>query len=150
MQAFYAFLIYLRTFWSKIAVKNIPSGSLSRPKSIFFDINYSLLWGLIGYFPAGLRLIPMDAQWMLKGYSMVASYNLGTLSLLAYHVKTLFLQNSLQRYNFFFKYPNFEPPFCLKNDIYVLFTCVSQLFVVPLHANQAIDEAIQSYFSRLG
>ena len=30
--------------------------------------------------PPGFRLLPMDAQWMLKGCSMVASPNLSTLS----------------------------------------------------------------------
>ena len=44
MQAFYAFLIYLRTFWSKIAVKNIPSDSLSRPNYfIYFNIIQKVL-----------------------------------------------------------------------------------------------------------
>ena len=109
--------------------------------------------------PRGLQQVPMDAQWMLKGCSMDAQTLLLPLSPLqkAYiclrkFVTDLSLRNLLQRYNFFFIFPNFLP----QNDHFSSFSCICHFFVVLLHrkslnnrimAQETLDSLIQVMFT---
>ena len=45
--------------------------------------------------PRGFHLLPMDAQWMLKGCSMVASATMNTLSMIHLYIVTLYFTLSL-------------------------------------------------------
>ena len=47
--------------------------------------------GITCYLPRGFHLVPKDAQWMLKGCSMVASTTLSTLSLVPLYIVTLYI-----------------------------------------------------------
>ena len=58
--------------------------------------------------PRSLQQVPMDAQWMLKGCSMVAYANLSTLSLPSHPSNPLLSQIPLQRYKKFLIYANFD------------------------------------------
>ena len=47
-------------------------------KELFFKIT-GYIHGIFNHFPRCFHLLPMDAQWMLNGCSMVAYANLNTL-----------------------------------------------------------------------